>query len=111
MKENTMNETQAARDKLLQDFNEVVSDTEQLLKSVASAGGEKTQALRANVEQSLKTAKERLYKLEETAVERTRAAAKATDQYVHGHPWESIGIAAAIAGVIGIVVGLLLNRR
>jgi ElaB/YqjD/DUF883 family membrane-anchored ribosome-binding protein len=111
MKENTMNETQVAREKLLQDFNEVVSDTEQLLKSVAAAGGEKTQALRANVEQSLKTAKDRLHKLEETAVERTRAAAKATDQYVHGHPWESIGIAAAIAGVIGIVVGLLLNRR
>ena len=106
-----MNETQAAREKLLQDFNEVVSDTEQLLKSVASAGGEKTQALRANVEQSLKAANDRLHQLEETAVARTRAAAKATDQYVHGHPWESIGLAAAIAGVIGIVVGLLLNRR
>jgi ElaB/YqjD/DUF883 family membrane-anchored ribosome-binding protein len=106
-----MNEAQVARDKLLQDFNEVVADTEQLLKSVASAGGEKTQALRANVEQSLKVAKERLHKLEDTAVERTRAAAKATDQYVHVHPWESIGIAAGIAGVVGIVVGLLLNRR
>lgn len=106
-----MTDTQVAREKLLNDFNEVVSDTEQLLKSVASAGGEKTQALRTNVEQSLKLAKERLREIQEGAAERTRAAAKATDEYVHVHPWQSIGIAAGIAAVLGLVLGLLLNRR
>ncbi len=103
--------TQVARDKLLHDFNEVVADTEQLLKSVAGAGGEKAQALRANVEQSLRTARERLRELEQDALERTRAAARATDEYVHEHPWRAVGIGAAIAAIIGIVVGLLLNRR
>ena len=38
---------------------------------------------------------------------RTRAAAKATDEYVHGHPWQAIGIAASV----GVVVGLLIGRR
>jgi ElaB/YqjD/DUF883 family membrane-anchored ribosome-binding protein len=106
-----MTDTQVAREKLLQDFNEVISDTEQLLKSVATAGGEKSQALRASLEQSLKAAQERLRKLEERAVERTRAAAKVTDEYVHVHPWQSIAIAAGVASILGIVVGLLLNRR
>ncbi len=103
--------TQVARDKLLHDFNEVVADTEQLLKSVAGAGGEKAQALRANVEQSLKNARERLRELEQDALEHTRAAARATDEYVHEHPWRAVGISAVIAAIIGIVVGLLLNRR
>ena len=106
-----MTDTQVARDKLLHDFNEVVSDTEQLLKSVASAGGEKTQLLRANVEQSLKQAKDRLKDLQDDALVRTRAAARKTDEYVHDNPWQSIGIVAGIAAVLGIVVGLLLNRR
>ncbi len=106
-----MTDTQVAKEKLLKDFNEVVSDTEQLLKSVASAGNEKTQALKANVEQSLRLAKDRLRELQDEAVDRTRAAAKRTDEYVHTNPWQSIGIAAAVAAVVGIVLGLLLNRR
>ena len=106
-----MTDTHVAKDKLLHDFNEVVADTEQLLKSVASVGNEKTQALKANVEQSLKLAKERLRELQEDALDRSRAAAKRTDQYVHDNPWQSLGIVAGIAAVAGIVLGLLLNRR
>lgn len=104
-------DTQVAKDKLLHDFNEVVADTEQLLKSVASAGGEKSQALRASIEQNLKAARERLHQLEERALDRTRATARATDEYVHGHPWQSIAIASGLAAIVGVVVGLLLNRR
>ena len=106
-----MTDTQVAREKLMKDFNEVVSDTEQLLKFAATAGGEKSQALRANVEQSLRLAKDRLKELQDETVERTRVAARKTDEYVHANPWQSIGIVAGIAAVLGIVVGLLLNRR
>jgi len=38
---------------------------------------------------------------------RTRAAAKATDEYVHVHPWQAIGAGAAV----GLLVGLLIGRR
>ena len=103
--------TQVAREKLLHDFNEVVSDTEALLKSVGAAGGEKTQALRANVEQSLKLAKERLQDLQDQAIEGARAAAKKTDEYVHDHPWQSLAVVAGVSAVVGVVLGLLLNRR
>lgn len=106
-----MTDVHATKDKVLNDFNEVVADTEKLLKSVQSAGGEKAHALRETLEQKVKAARERLEQLEAAVAGRARATAKATDEYVHGHPWQSIGIAAAIAGVIGVVVGLLLNRR
>jgi ElaB/YqjD/DUF883 family membrane-anchored ribosome-binding protein len=106
-----MTDTHVARQKLMQDFNEVVSDTEQLLKSVAAAGGEKSHELRASVEQNLRLAKERLRELTEEAGARAKAAARKTDAYVHANPWQSIGIVAGIAAVVGLVLGLLLNRR
>ncbi|MGZ5036157.1 MAG: DUF883 family protein [Usitatibacter sp.] len=101
----------ATKDKLVEDFNSVVSDTEELLKTVAATGGEKTHALRASVERNLKLARERLLAIEQAAAEKARATAKATDEYVHVHPWQSIGIAAAVGALFGIVVGILLNRR
>lgn len=44
----------------------------------------------------------------QTAVfERGGEVATATDDYVHEHPWRSVGIAAAV----GLVVGLWIARR
>ena len=106
-----MTDVQVTKDKLRDDFNEVVADTEKLLKAVQSASGEKAQALRADIEQNLKAAKQRLVEIEGAAVARARAVAKSTDEYVHVHPWQSIVIASTIGAVLGTVVGLLLNRR
>ena len=99
------------REKLLQEFNTVVADTEQLLKSTAAASGEKASAWRESVEQKLKAAKEKLVQLEETAVVKTKAAAQATDTYVHEKPWQAIGITAGVSVVVGVALGLMLNRR
>jgi ElaB/YqjD/DUF883 family membrane-anchored ribosome-binding protein len=102
---------EATKDQLIENFKTVVTETEQLLKSVANAGGEKAGALRASVEQNLAIAKERLRDVQQAATEKAQAAAQATDGYVHEHPWQAIGIAAGFSGVIGVVIGLLLNRR
>lgn len=103
--------SEASKQQLLNDFNAVVSETENLLKSLANEGGERAQALRTKLEQSLRSAKDKLIDLEEVVVAKTRAAARSTDEYVHDNPWKSVGIAAAIGLVIGIALGLLLNRR
>ncbi len=97
----------SSRDKLLEDFNQLVGDTEQLLSSLATVGGEKTDALRASVQANLEATRERLRELQQAAVERTTAAARATDDYVHENPWQAIGVAAAV----GVLVGLLISRR
>ena len=103
--------TTVTRDELVTEFNAVVADTEQLLKSLAAAGGDKAGTMRSSVEQNLRAAKERLAELEKDIEARTIKAAKATDQYVRGHPWQSMAIAAGVFAIIGIVVGLLLNRK
>jgi ElaB/YqjD/DUF883 family membrane-anchored ribosome-binding protein len=97
----------ATKENLFKDFNAVIIDVEQLLKSVASEGGDKANAFRAKVEQNLKVAKERLHHIEEGTINRTKAAARVTDEYVHEHPWPVIGAAVCL----GVVIGLLLNRR
>lgn len=95
------------REKLVDDFVSVLSEAEDLLKKAGTETGERARDLRAQVEGKLLAAKLRLQELEGDAMDRAKEAAKYTDEYVHENPWRSIGIAAAI----GFVAGLLMNRR
>jgi ElaB/YqjD/DUF883 family membrane-anchored ribosome-binding protein len=85
----------------------VVADAEALLKATAGQGGEALAAVRAKAEESLAAAKEKMADAQAALMVRTKAAAKATDAYVHENPWKAIGVAAGI----GLVVGLLIGRR
>lgn len=94
-------------DEAIADFKEVVADTEALLKATANQSGDKLAEIRAKADASLRAVKARLAETEAALLARTRAAAKATDVYVHENPWKAIGAAASI----GLVIGLLISRR
>jgi len=102
-----MTNSEMSREKLVDDFATVLAEAEEMLKRAATETGDKAKDLRSQVETKLLHAKLRLQELEGEAVDRAKAAARATDDYVHENPWQAIGIAAAI----GLVAGLLLNRR
>jgi ElaB/YqjD/DUF883 family membrane-anchored ribosome-binding protein len=104
---NAKDQTEVAREKLINDFRAVVSDSEELLRATAGQAGERITAARERAEESLRDAKQRIAELEDNAFERARVAARQTDEYVRDHPWESIGI----AGAVGILVGMLISRR
>ena len=106
-----MKNTQAAREKLLEDFGLVIEDSQELLKAMAAAPGERMGALRGDLEKKLGEARKRLDALQDSAFERGRAAAKYTDEYVHDNPWQSIAIGAGVAAVVGIVIGVILADR
>ena len=97
--------------KLLTDFNAVMSEAEQLLQLVADEGGDKANALRTKVERNLNAAKMQLRSMEEAVMDRTKGAARATDEYVHVNAWQTMGIAAALSVAIGVVIGLSLRDR
>ena len=99
------------KQKLLADFNAVVAEADQLLKLVTDEGGDKADALRSRVERNLNAAKDRLRNLEDAVLEKTRETARATDEYVHENPWQTIGVAAGLSVIFGVAVGLLLSRR
>jgi ElaB/YqjD/DUF883 family membrane-anchored ribosome-binding protein len=95
------------KEQLIQDFKVVIADAEALIKATAGQGGEAVAAMRAKAEASLAIAKAKMSETQAALLVRTRAAAKATDDYVHVHPWQAIGAGTAV----GLLIGLLIGRR
>ena len=98
------------KDRLLDEFNTVVTETENLLKSVAGAGTEQAGVLKANVDQAIVSASDQIAQIRKTALAQASAAAQATDEYVQGNPWRAVGIVAGLAAITGLLVGLLIAR-
>jgi len=99
--------TPANKEKLVADLKVVVSDAEEILRATAGAAGEKVADMREKIETRLRNAKLRLADAEAAIVDSAKAAAAATDDYVHDHPWKSVGIAAGV----GLLLGILIGRR
>ncbi|HLY97070.1 MAG: DUF883 family protein [Sideroxydans sp.] len=100
-------ENDISTEKLMHDMRMVVTDAEELLRATAGQAGEKVAAARERIQANLAVAKERLGEAEHAVVEKTKYAAKVTDEYVHENPWKSVGVAAAV----GVIVGMLISHR
>lgn len=92
---------------LTADLKAVVNDAEALLKATAGDASSKLNGVRDRLEESVKATRARIAEMEDAVVAQTKAAAQATNQYVHENPWPSIGVAAAA----GLMLGVLLGRR
>jgi len=95
------------REQLAGDVRQVLDDVQALLSQAAESGGQQAQELRGRAAEQLKRAQARLGDLQHGAVERSRAAVHATDDWVHMHPWGAVGLGAGV----GFLVGLLVARR
>jgi ElaB/YqjD/DUF883 family membrane-anchored ribosome-binding protein len=92
---------------LVEDLKTVMHDAEALIKATSAQTGEKVQEVRAKAEESLRQARERLAVIEKEALQHAREVADATEEFVRENPWQSLGIAAGI----GLVLGVLISRR
>ena len=99
--------TVANKDKLVADLKVVIADTEELLRATAGAAGDKVGEVRERLGVRLRDAKERLQDLEAAVIDKTKAAARATDDFVHEEPWKAVGVAA----LVGLALGVLIGRR
>jgi ElaB/YqjD/DUF883 family membrane-anchored ribosome-binding protein len=93
--------------RLMEDLRTVVADAEALLTATAHDASEKARDARHRATGSVEQARKRLEALEEELTARAKAAADDAHRYVKDNPWQSIGIAAAV----GVVVGVILGRR
>lgn len=98
---------QLSKEKLMNDLHQGIADAEEMLKLTAAQTGESAVQLRERVRERMNKAKAELVHLQQVTIEKAKAAGHATDVYVHENPWKSIGIAAGL----GLVVGLLISRR
>jgi len=92
---------------VVNDFTNLLSEAEDLLKRAGSETGEQARVLQMEIENKLLDAKLRLRELEGQAVDSAKAVKAATESYVQENPWQAVGIAAAV----GLVAGLLIARR
>jgi ElaB/YqjD/DUF883 family membrane-anchored ribosome-binding protein len=103
----TPNETQVSKEKLVRDLQRVISDAEELLHATADQTEGKVVELRERIRGNLMDARHKLGDIEDAVKVKSKEVARATDDYVHEHPWLAIGTAASV----GLVVGLLISRR
>ena len=92
---------------LLNDFKALVADAEALLDATANQGGEAVAQIRAQAQDSLAQAKTNLMDVQDELAAKAKAVAADADAYVHEKPWQSVGIAAGL----GLLIGLLISRR
>lgn len=88
-------------DRLIRGLQDIVAETEHLLRVTADHAGEKVSQVRAHAEQSLRAARDHLRDAEQRVLRGARIAARRTDRYVHANPWTAIGVVAGMAFVIG----------
>ncbi|HTE15883.1 MAG TPA: YqjD family protein [Burkholderiales bacterium] len=100
-------DAQISKDKIKSDLKTVFSDMDEYLRATASQTGEKIGIIRERLQEHMHKAKDRLADTKEIVVDKTKEAAKATDEYVHDNPWHAVGIAAGV----GLIVGMLIGRR
>jgi ElaB/YqjD/DUF883 family membrane-anchored ribosome-binding protein len=102
--------TQTLKDsqtRLSRDVRAMVDDAEALLRHAVRDAGEGYDDARGRLERSLKTARSELEGVEHALLDNARRAKQATDEYVHQHPWQSMGIGAGV----GLLLGMLISRR
>ena len=96
-----------SRDKLMADMKMVIRDAEELLANTGQQAGEGFKFAKAKFEDSLKSAKEELAYAQDVVVAKSKEVALTTDQYVKSHPWQAVGLGAAL----GVILGFLSSRK
>lgn len=96
-----------ARERLMNELKNVIGDVENWLHDASEHGADGMANAKAQFEESLRTAKTDLLKLEDSMVARTRLAAQQANVYVKDNPWKAVGLGAAI----GVIAGMLIARK
>ncbi len=103
----TNSSTDTMTSPIARDIQNVVTDAQELLKTVQSEGGSKLSEVKVKVQQQLDSAKQMLGQLQTTVNDGAKVAIDTTDAYVRSNPWRAVGISAAL----GALIGFLAARR
>lgn len=96
-----------SKEDLAADFRSVMADIDALMNTTTAMADGEAAALRDRIRQGLDRARASVVDAQHEALEKARRAADATNHYVHDHPWQAVGAAAAV----GLALGVLIGRR
>lgn len=87
------------------DIQNVVSDAQELLKTVQSEGESRLAEVKTKVATQVDAAKQKFGEIQATVQDGAKVAMTETDVYVRANPYTAIGIGAAVGLVIGFLAG------
>ena len=92
---------------IARDIQNVVSDAQELLRTVQSEGSSKLTEVKGQVQAKLDNAKQMLGQMGTQVQDSAKQAMDTTDEYVRANPWRAVGVSAAV----GALIGFLIARR
>lgn len=96
-----------ARSNVSREFYNFLADIEDLVKATTSLTGEELAQATAKLNERVAAAKESVEEMGGAIARQSRKTVDDTNHYVHEQPWQAIGAGAAVA----FLLGLLLGRR
>ena len=88
----------------------MITQAEELLKTLGEEGGAAAEAVRQRVVRTVNQARVRLAETGQRVRGAANEAARVTDTYVHDNPWKSIAYGAAIGAAVAVLATALLRR-
>ena len=95
------------RDALLDEIRDILTNAEELFDSKSQSGEAELKKLKDTLNSRIGRAKEQFNNLQQDAVAGAKQVAKQTDAIVQDNPYKAMGI----AGVIGLLLGVLISKR
>jgi ElaB/YqjD/DUF883 family membrane-anchored ribosome-binding protein len=92
------------------ELNRVITQAEELLKTLGEEGGAAAEAVRQRVLRTVSQAKVRLSEAGDRVRGAATDAAHTTDRYVHDNPWKAIAYGAAIGAAFALIAAALSRR-
>jgi ElaB/YqjD/DUF883 family membrane-anchored ribosome-binding protein len=89
--------------KIVDDLRVLLKDSEEMLRLAANVPGEGVGALRDKLGTHVETLQSALGDAQQNVQRRYRAATVNTERYVRHNPWQSIGIAAGVGFLLGVL--------
>jgi ElaB/YqjD/DUF883 family membrane-anchored ribosome-binding protein len=103
----TAAELARTKDDLMREFRSLINEGEELMRQTSTLSGDALAMARERFRARLADARLRVNSLSDVARDRGREYARVADDYVHESPWVSVGAAAGL----GFLLGVLVARR
>ena len=95
------------KERLIADIQQLLTDAQGILTDASEHADDHVSRLRAKLSDNMDKVKDSLHLAKQRTRKKAREAADVTDEYVHDNPWQSVGVAASV----GFLLGLLVSRR
>jgi ElaB/YqjD/DUF883 family membrane-anchored ribosome-binding protein len=99
----TTEQLSLGRQKIVEDLNVLLTDSEELLRLVAAVPGEGVDALRERLRAHVESLRAALADAQTVAQRGYRSATVQTERYVRRKPWQALGMAAGVGFLLGVL--------